>query len=726
MVRWNGIKRCAAVLLAVLLLMSTPALAIPWPTSEPIATVDELNAWYGKGGSCILMAELVVTDTLRLAAEQGGDIDGQNFGIRVTSGGHLIVDSINTTIFGVHADESPLIYVEAGGRLTMTQGWLFGLWGNYMAKTIVLEPGATLTWDASFHVEGGVWIGDELQPKPGTEPTPTPTPTPEPTPTSTPMPTQTPPPETKPEPTEINTAEDLLVWYTQAVALGGAASCELKANLFLVDEMILGLPKAQTRATAGKLYIDADSFRITIGSGGSLTMDNPDLTIAGYFRMLQVQYGGGLILNRGKLTTEGSMDGAETDALLVSPGGSLTQAAGFRVVGTVENQGNQPADTLEIVRLWCDEQPQLPVGADVVVALPKRAKALVNLPDSLQQVLLPIPEWDISAVKSDVAGQYTVIGTIPESELIRLNLENPRGLTVSMEIAFYSDGPITTLQGKIFKLTNNDEMTVELRLPRIPIEASALYIERQLPDDTWVRVRHTEGENFIFMLHLNEDHHYVAFRLPVDYGVTRIRVVVEDSGFAGESNVIGLTPPDVIAPPPETGDGDYNDDWDDGSGEGNRGGGGQGESKREKPTEPEPTPTAESIPAVEPEPTEDIQTEVMPTQTAMQVETVSPSIAPTQPPFRPVKNSSVPALAQPEETAPPSPDEPAALQPVPTAEKNDIKSVPLPEGSSAPTPEPSHQAEPTVSKGVVAVAIATAMVTGGLALASYFTRKRKP
>lgn len=189
MKRRHGIKRYGAVLLVSLLLSTTAGAFTRPPPPVDVAGIDAFRAWYGNGGSCTLTAELVVADTLHLNAEKGGDINGQDYAIRVLSGGHLIVDTVNTTIFGVHADESPLIYVEAGGSLTMTQGQLFGIWGDYTAKTIVLESGATLNWGEDFHVEGGVWIGDARQSKPGTEPPtePEPEPSPEPSPESSPI-----------------------------------------------------------------------------------------------------------------------------------------------------------------------------------------------------------------------------------------------------------------------------------------------------------------------------------------------------------------------------------------------------------------------------------------------------------------------------------------------------------------------------------------------------------
>ncbi|MEG1242718.1 MAG: hypothetical protein RSD32_07150, partial [Oscillospiraceae bacterium] len=322
---------------------------------------------------------------------------------------------------------------------------------------------------------------------------------------------------------------------------------------------------------------------------------------------------------------------------------------------------------------------------------------------------------DVSKIDRSVPGNVKVKGKVSEEELTKQSVSNPNNLTITLDVDFYKEAPISELEGKVMESTA--ERTVELKLPRLPEETAIIYIERQSPTGEWERLCVPMGEtkDFRSQLHLNGAHHYATFRLPIENRSIRLRAVVENSAMAGTSNEIELpAPPSDVILPPFTG----NIDWDDGSGEGNRGGGGQSESDRDKPS---PTPTVEVSPSPTPE-AEPTEAEPTPEIGA----SPSPTAAEEKPEnaieFEADENSNSPLpLAPVEPAVSTSENEKSAVENIEKSVK--VKALGV-ETEQAPKEEQSTM--PAISHGVVLVAVATVLgviVLGGII---YFIPKRKP
>lgn len=169
---------------AVFVFLQLSAEAIPKPDLVMVGSLQELLAWYNTGSICLLSDDIIIGEEVTLDSAEPKDIGTVRYSIRITDGGHLILNNDSLWITGYDT----FFIVEPGGRLTLNAGNLFGMGDE---NRLLVQSGGILEIGKNFGAIEYIRIEDEDHP----ELAPTPSPTPEPTPVPTPEPTPTPEPQ---------------------------------------------------------------------------------------------------------------------------------------------------------------------------------------------------------------------------------------------------------------------------------------------------------------------------------------------------------------------------------------------------------------------------------------------------------------------------------------------------------------------------------------------------
>lgn len=260
--------------------------------------------------------------------------------------------------------------------------------------------------------------------------------------------------------------------------------------------------------------------------------------------------------------------------------------------------------------------------------------------------------------------------------------------------------PITDLWGEVRRVRDG-VVTFYMTLPILEMtEIEAIRIQRSADGEAWEErevFRWNEERGYVdagpdsrCAMQFGQSGTYLAYVEDTDYQDFYLRLEVEGTPYAGQSNVVKVEIPayagsvDTVLPPSS---GDYEDN------DGNRGGGGQGESDRVDKLEPTPTPTPTPTPETSPEPLPEQESLSVPTPEVSEtpISTPEPEPTPSQ------KVHDVISLTKPErpQAKPPvQSEEQSEPEATPSAPTPTPEVTPTPETTPSPTPQPTPTVEP--------------------------------
>lgn len=376
---------------------------------------------------------------------------------------------------------------------------------------------------------------------------------------------------------EIASTGELTGWYTDVKKGDSPSVCRLTADIRISGAVTLG-------QSLSDLYIDAGPYSLWVEDGGTLQINNPDLHFSATGPILRVESGGTVSLRQAyELRTSA---GAAQVAVASDANWRCTDS-------TLDIVTASPEEALRTVSIIQSPSPAYLIAGE---ADEISASAQVTVKTEHGGVFPVGVEWDLSAVDRTRAGTYSAMGTLSSQDLARQALNVPDGVDVSLPVVVRRRGPIDSMTGKLVEISADGTMMVQLSLPELPEDVTAVYLYRRGASGDWVQCSAfptdgTDGPsiqyNFLdeFVQEPLKPFRPIC-RFATDYHSVWLKVEIVGSIYAGFSNEIKITPPETAKPgetirPPHDPDGD-----DSGGG---RGGGGQGESDRPGMADADPT-----------------------------------------------------------------------------------------------------------------------------------------
>lgn len=380
---------------------------------------------------------------------------------------------------------------------------------------------------------------------------------------------------------EVRTLEEFTDWYESG---SRGERCLLMADIEISRGLTLG-------KTGVPKDINTSEYTIRITSGGSLTLNNPNVHLFGSNAVFTVEKKGRLFLDAG-----GIHNNPSAPAVLVKQGGYYERKGDFILEGKVYDQNSQPpvdatepdtGDDLlipiaglfeEEFTIYCQEG-KAPADFDY----PDKVLVSVGV-GSFKPLSLPV-RWDTASVDFSRAGVYQVKGIFTEETLRAHSLKNPESLAPILHVAVRKSGPIDSLQGEVLSVDSNGNAMIRLKFPALPEEAEGIYLYTSSDGIQYQKARrdipeysddNATTDNFLTDSNTVSPYQYLVYRYQSNYQSLWVKLEIRGSENAGMSNAVECTIPSGARPGTVVHTGGGND----GSSGGNRGGGGQGTSER--------------------------------------------------------------------------------------------------------------------------------------------------
>lgn len=385
---------------------------------------------------------------------------------------------------------------------------------------------------------------------------------------------------TMPELKPVETLETLVNWYESEA--GGNSSALLKGDLAVEAPLIFS-------ETDTIRDIGAPENVIYIESGGILILDNPNLVLQGPKTVVIVKNGGQLQLRRGAIYT------GPGQAIIVEKGGTIIRQTEFQIIGgEIYNENEEDSVLPPTIIPPPEQEGRHPItnvignSFDIFCSVgerPEKYPEIMTVAYEIKegvhgQLKLPI-YWQLEHVDFQTPGTYEVTGSFAQEDLAAQGLTNPQNLGAVLRITVQKSAPIDSMTGRFVRIGAQGNALVQLKLPALPGDATALYLYRSDNGERWEQVggKNPEGEftNFLQFSQQQGLYSYVNYRYRSDYRDIWMKVQVVGSDYEGFSNAVCIQIPDDARPGTVVNPGS---DPEDGSFDGNRGGGGQQETER--------------------------------------------------------------------------------------------------------------------------------------------------
>ena len=381
----------------------------------------------------------------------------------------------------------------------------------------------------------------------------------------------------------VEALETLVSWYESE--FGGESAA------MLTDDLLIDVPLVFSETDTMREIGVAENV-LCIESGGILVLDNPNLVLQGPETVVIVKNGGQLQLRRGAIYT------GPGRAIIVEKGGQIIRQAKFQIFGgEIYNKNEANSMPPPTISPPPEQEGKYPItnvignSCDIFCSVGKPPK---EYPESVVvaykkqegvhgQVTIPI-YWQLDTVDFGTPGTYKVAGSFAQEDLEEKGLTNPENLGAVLRITVQRSQPIDSMTGQFVRIGAQGDALVQLKLPALPRDATALYLYHSDNGEKWEQVGgkdpESESTNFLSFSQQQGLHTYVNYRYRSDYRDIWMKVKVVGSDYEGFSNAVRIQIPDgaglgtVVAP---------GSDPEDGSFDGNRGGGGQQETEREVP-----------------------------------------------------------------------------------------------------------------------------------------------